>query len=348
MSTDNITLKRLQDRPEGGPLASLKDRAYGFSSFNYPIDIENLSHALLFNINVHENSKDFGKGGLVTNFGGPKPGSREIYSNETPRYTQLEKNRHTLRIGLTRNTKRIARAISLYVPETVVFDGQQQYETPELMKEYGLLGAAGLSAVSGAGPGTTLGLGALAAAGAGVAVARMGGARAAQMLARMTGIGDIINDLNKKGTEAARVGASLFGYALNPVIEVLYKSPKLRTFRFDFVFSPRSKDEADKVWEIILEFRRHSAPEVLEYTGGTIFIAPSDFDITFMRKTTTGFVENTNIPRIGSCVLTDVLVDYASSGQYATFHDGMPIQIRMTLSFMELNLVMREDIDRGY
>ena len=49
-----------------------------------------------------------------------------------------------------------------------------------------------------------------------------------------------------------------------------------------------------------------------------------------------------------SCVLTDVQVDYAPSGGYVTFEDGMPVQIRMRLVFMELHVITREMIDKGY
>ena len=140
----------------------------------------------------------------------------------------------------------------------------------------------------------------------------------------------------------------------------------LRTYNFEFVFSPRSQREADMVWQIIYEFRRHSAPEFAKSVslnltnnpansfgstgelGGLILIPPSEFDITFLRKTPSGFIENTNIPRMSTCVLSQVQVDYASSGSFVTFEDGMPVQTRMALSFIELNIITREAIDKGY
>jgi len=108
------------------------------------------------------------------------------------------------------------------------------------------------------------------------------------------------------------------------------------------------------VWKIINEFRRHSSPEYLPDTYGTILTPPSEFQITFLRKTLSasgsggGFIENTNLPRITSCVLSDVQVDYAPTGGYVTFEDGMPVQIRMRLVFIELHMITREMIDKGY
>jgi hypothetical protein len=328
---------RLSPRAGGAPLATLQGSKYGFSSFNYPTDIETLSHALLFNINVHQDSKDLSQP-IETAPGEPSAGStrgREIIAQgQAPRYKSTKANQL---LGLTRRTTRVARAISLYVPETVVYDAKQQYETPSLIDKFGLGGTAAATGVSAAQ--STIGTlrAGLGAAGAAVALTALLGPRAL----------GVLSSIDRQATSVAKTGAQIMGFALNPIIEVLYVSPTLRTFNFDFMFSPRDEQEANVVWDIINEFRRHSAPEqILE---GLVFIPPSDFDISFLRKTNDGsFVENTNIPRINSCVLENVQVDYAASGQWSTFYDGMPVQTRMRLSFKELDIITREKIDKGY
>lgn len=326
-------------RQEGAPLASLQGSQYGFSSINYPIDIENISHTILFNINVQESSKDLS--GISVAAGEPPTAAREMRTStsETPRYQQTKANQ---KLGLTRRTRRVARAISLYVPETVVFDSKQQYESPSLLDKLGLGGAAAatLASKSQENFGTLATLAGLGAAGL-VAGALVG-------VGPLTAGLRAIDAAQREATSLAKTGAQILGFALNPIIEVMYQSPQLRTFNFDFVFAPRSSEEADKVWEIIHEFRRHSAPEFLDGIGGVILVPPSDFDITFMRKGENGFVENTNMPRITSCVCEDVQVDYGAAGQFATYVDGMPVQIRMRLSFKELDIITREKIDKGY
>ena len=243
--------------------------------------------------------------------------------------------------------KRVKRAISLYVPETLVFDSRQTYESPSLVDKLGISGAVaatgasnlqvelgnlGLGAAGAAAAAALGGLSVLAGGTAGAAAAALGA----------------FNKIDRGFlTPIVKTTAQLMGYAINPVIEVLYSSPQLRKFNFDFVFAPRDTKEADLVWSIIYEFRRHSAPEL--FAAGLLFVPPSEFEITLLRKTSNGsFVENTNIPRMTTCVLEDVQVDYASAGTFATFEDGMPIQIRMRLSFMELNIITREAIDKGY
>lgn len=336
-------LKRLQNRPEGAPapLRALSGNKFQFAQHTYPLSIDQLSHCILFNINVHSTSRDLSGGSSGTGRRESTPRtSRETRStSEVPRYNQNARYQSGYP-GLTKKTVRTERAIALHVPDTVVFDGAQKYETTSLLDKFGLFGMEAINFASA----HPMAAGALAVGGgiaAGVAAARFG-SRAVGNAVGAAG------RVNKAVTDAAKTGAQIFGYAMNPVIEVLYQHPELRKFRFDFVFSPRSDKEADSVWEIIYEFRRHSSPEFLDNSGGLILVPPSDFDISFMRKSSTGFIENTNIPRISTCALQDVMVDYASSGQYATFTDGMPIQIRMTLSFLELGIITREDIDKGY
>lgn len=337
---------RLQPRKDGGPLQSLTERQYGFSSINYPKNIETISHCMLFNVNVHDQSKDLSS----------TPGARETIksrentSNEVPRHKQSD----TAKFGLTRRTTRVKRAISLYVPETVVFDGRQNYDTPSLYQFGGAIGAAAATGASSLTSDMSVGgilgmLGMGGAVAAGLAVGtRTGGAMLDLARARDGRTLGNLSGISNQTVNVAKIGAQITGFALNPLIEVLYNSPQLRTFNFDFIFAPNSKDESDVVWQIIYEFRRHSSPEFVNYSGGLIFIPPSDFDITFMRRTENGFVENTNMPRISSCVLEDVQVDYAASGQFNTFVDGMPIQTRMRLQFKELDIITREKIDVGY
>jgi len=321
------------------PITELQTNQFAFASLTYPEDMNNLSHAMLFNINVQRTSTDF-SGGRETadqTFTGAVGNAFGLGTTRAQRAAPPGSP------GLTRRTRRALRAISMYVPETVVFEDRQQYDTPSLTQT---LGAGGTGLATGASsllgrredPGAFLvGAGGIAAVGA-----------VAAGILRLATAG-AISTADRALTNAARTGAQLGGYALNPVIEVLYNSPTLRSFNFDFIFTPKSSSEADMVWSIIYEFRRHSAPEYTNFLEGLFFLPPSDFDISFLRRDSSGsFVENTNIPRISSCVLKSVQVDYAASGQFTTFVDGMPIQIRMRLEFQELNILTRDRIDKGY
>lgn len=340
-------------RTGAAPLASLAQNPYKFSSHNYPIDIENLSHAMLFNINVDETSSDFR--------GDAQNPARE------QRDTRVTESRRDRLLGntpkLTKRFRRIKRAISLYMPDTIVFDSRQNYEAPSLLEKLGISGTAIATNATALVENSNILEDPLSRYLAGAAGGALGSGAISTLLGGTAGsLGAAIRGLNRidRGvvTPTLRTAAQLAGYALNPVIEVLYSSPLLRAFSFDFVFAPRSKKEADEVWKIIFEFRRHSMPEFAK-TGlgidGYIMLPPSQFEITFLRKGSSkdpnasgGFVENTNIPRITTCVLTDVQVDYSPLGGFVSFEDGMPIQISMRLVFLETNMITREMVDRGY
>lgn len=143
-------------------------------------------------------------------------------------------------------------------------------------------------------------------------------------------------------------------YAVNPQIEVTYHGTDLRSFQFDFIFSPRSEKEAEQVHKIIETFKFHAAPEILSGTSGRFLLAPSAFDITFYYN---GH-ENPNIPKISTCICDSVQVDYAPNGSFSAYESGtdsiprigktgMPVSIRLQLGFKEMTLITKELI-RSY
>jgi hypothetical protein len=157
----------------------------------------------------------------------------------------------------------------------------------------------------------------------------------------------LINALgNKLGNFGRAVTAAGQGIVTNPMIEVLYTSPGLRSFRFDFMFYPESQKEALAVQKIIQLFQFHQAPEIAPGTGGYFLVPPSEFDIEFYYNGT----ENVNLPAISTCVLTSVDVDYAPNGWSAyeipgeearMGGSGMPVATKLSLEFKETSIVTK-------
>jgi hypothetical protein len=132
--------------------------------------------------------------------------------------------------------------------------------------------------------------------------------------------------------------------ALNPQVELLFKNIQNREFLFDFKFAPRNAKEAEAIREIIKKFRFFAAPEIPSNGRGRYFIPPSEFDIEFM----VGPYRNTNLPRLSTCVLQGIDVNYGSAGQWTAFKDGMPVEISMQLRFKEVEIMHKKLIDEGY
>jgi hypothetical protein len=161
---------------------------------------------------------------------------------------------------------------------------------------------------------------------------------------------DIMNELGAIGSNMAlRNGpfagalSSATGQAANPKKEQVFKGINFRDFTFDYQFFPRNQAEARNVQSIIHQFKYHMHPEFKEGTT-FLYLYPSEFDIQYFMNG----VENPNIHRHASCVLTDMNINYTPNGVYTTFPDGQPTQINVTLSFRELALVTKEKIGMNW
>ena len=321
-----------------GPLDALDQDPFGVDTYTYPMNINTLAHAMLFNINVSDKST-YVSGTSSTNEALATSGTSQSRSQQlrNGQILGLEATLGGKKIGTQRKTKRIQKSVALYTPETIVFDQNQQYNTPELTPLVGDIASRVVGGAIGLMEGIASHFGGLGAI-TGMVIGGTAGA----------GVGALTNPTG----EVATIGQIATGYAINPVIEVLYGHPELRQFQFDFNFAPESRVEATNIFNIIQTFRMFSAPEFVgtgKGISGAFFIPPAEWDITFLRQDTTGsFIQNTNIPTISTCVLTTINVNYTPDGQWITLVDGFPAHIQMRLSFMEIDIMTADRIDAGF
>lgn len=131
------------------------------------------------------------------------------------------------------------------------------------------------------------------------------------------------------------------GTALNPFREQVFQNVSARSFQFDYKFLPRSELESKAVETIINEFKFHMHPELS--AGGLFYIYPSEFNIVYYFKDK----KNTHMHRISTCVLQNMQVDYGGQ-QFASFNNGAPSEINMRLQFVELEVLTKERIKKGF
>jgi hypothetical protein len=139
------------------------------------------------------------------------------------------------------------------------------------------------------------------------------------------------------------------GMVRNPMLELIYSQPRLRTFQFDFAFYPRDEKEALEVQKILERLRFHQAPEVKSGMNGYFLIPPSEFDIKFYYM---GKI-NPNLDPLTSCVLESIQINYAPSGfsAYESLNEtnpslgrtGMPTAIQLTLMFKETQIKTKDN-----
>ena len=236
-------------------------------------------------------------------------------------------------IDLTRKTRRAAATIGLYMPDTVqqtIVNDYDQVSMTQALGTAGLVLQAGGSLTQGAFDAAKSGDLTFGQTPGSAGLSELQGA-----LAEKTGI------FGQGITDALLFSA---GYAQNPQVELLFRTIQNREFLFDFKFAPRNKAEADEVIKIIQTFRFFAAPEIPSNGNGRYFIPPSEFDIQFM----VGSERNTKLPKISTCVLQGIDVNYGSAGQWTAFQDGMPVEIAMQLRFKEVEIMHKELIRNGF
>jgi hypothetical protein len=129
------------------------------------------------------------------------------------------------------------------------------------------------------------------------------------------------------------------GRAVNPQMEVLYNSPRLRSFIFDFRLVPRNQKEAIRIKDIVNKLKYFSAPQIQAETSGRYYTPPARFLLEFHHRGDA----NPYLFRTKFCVLESISLDYAPNG-YASHYDGAPVETRMQLTFKETTMISRDDI----
>ncbi len=225
--------------------------------------------------------------------------------------------------SLKRNVEQLQYALALPMPENLASQYSHNYEELSLTQSLGNLGIIGQALA--AKKGNLLGGGGLDPY-----IMEAG----SNILGALPGV----TNLNK----GLFFGTT--GLAINPQLEMLYSNPQLRQFQFDFVLTAKNSLDSAMIKTIINQLKYYSHPEVPQGTTGRYYIPPSQFEIEFY-----SYARDTNIFlfKTKKCVLRDLTVDYTSPGTFASFSDGSPVQVRLSLQFQEVSILTRADIASG-
>lgn len=346
MAVDFTTVLGTEIAKGIGPLSKLNGSGFERTTLRYPIDLgaADRGHYVVFYARVQKgtqypynpgNQSEVQVGTTVTptNYGSLGYPTNGIFSNptstlggtgvSTPPMNTISKK------GLPTRTILTTDAIALYMPDTILFQHEQSYDVLSPGTEFlGQLIAAGKSAHDEYKAG---GEGALARSAMKNAVL-VGGSKLGQM----------------GGSTGQLAFTAVTGTVVNPILEMIYRSPNFRSFQFDFMFYPRSQQEAAEVQNILERLKYHQSPEILKGAEGFL-IPPSEFDIVFYYNGS----QNPNIPPIATAVLTDININYAPNG-WSSYEipgqsspslggSGMPVAIQLTLQFRETTYLTKDD-----
>lgn len=299
---------------------TLNQSQYDFRYRTFPADLGNsyVGHYMVININVPVSATGSGSQ------------QRSMYGGSKTRFTQTVLDEYskvdTLRFGNAENvgdglareafsvpryTRRIAESIAIFMPTPVLYTTTNDYAEISLT-------ALGSSIVAGA------------AGFAGGAVNE--------------GTGRALSSLVSGFTGAATSLGGLMGYPINPRVEVIFSRTTLRQFVFEFLLAPRNQVESENMKSIIDTLRFYSVPELDQNTAGFTYVPPAEFDFTFFDRGN----ENLKIPRINTCVVDRIDVDYTPTGVYSTFSNGYPVLARLSLGVREIEPLHKRRVLQGF
>ena len=232
------------------------------------------------------------------------------------------------------------RNIKLYLPIAFQQNDSFNIATPEL----GQVGAAAAAAASSGKGMLSAGVSAISA-GANSIIDLVSG-RLAGDAARL-GAAKLASKVPIFGTELGQAAEIAGAVTVNPNIRSAFRGVGLREFSFTFKFIARSQEEANMVESIIRTFRERAYPESIELggiSGGYRY--PNMFEIV-VRHETHGGKSRVVGNKMKHCFLRSIATSYNSSSM--AFHaDGQPVEIDLSLNFVEEVTLTRADIKEGF
>jgi hypothetical protein len=153
--------------------------------------------------------------------------------------------------------------------------------------------------------------------------------------------GAAINALGGNVTPQSLI-ARTTGQILNNNLELLFQGVNLRTFPYSITFTPRTPKESDVVKKIIRALKMSMSAKAGEFNQnaqGLFVKSPDLFQLQYLRDGKDHpFLNNFKL-----CALTGMNINYTNAGTYASYSDGTPVNIRMDVTFKEINPIYAED-----
>ena len=146
------------------------------------------------------------------------------------------------------------------------------------------------------------------------------------------------------------VGANILGrtagVTLNPNLELLFKGPNLRTFNFNFRFTPRSAKESEEIKQIIRVFKKNMA--VQRSTSNLFLLTPRVFTVEYIynAKGENAGAIHPYLNVFKPMAMTNLNVNYTPDGTYMTYNEtGSLTSYDLQMSFGELEPIYADEFE---
>lgn len=134
------------------------------------------------------------------------------------------------------------------------------------------------------------------------------------------------------------------GIIPNPNMELLFRSPELRTFGFAYRLTARSRAEGEEIRRIIRFFKQGMSPKRQSGKNNYFLKTPNMFRIKFRTiKDKNGSDRNKGMPKFKTCALKGFTTDYSPDQMWSAYEDGQPVSVNIMMEFGELSPIYAND-----
>ena len=133
-----------------------------------------------------------------------------------------------------------------------------------------------------------------------------------------------------------RAFSAQMGLALNPFNAVTFENVNFKQHQFQWKFMPSSPFEST----ILLQLKRLISTYALPAKSDLTFEFPYTANIEFYPK-------NSYLYRLKRCFLQSYVFDYAPSQIPAFFRDGAPVEVALSMNFIEIEIWTSNDYGRA-
>ena len=133
------------------------------------------------------------------------------------------------------------------------------------------------------------------------------------------------------------------GRIVNPFTTAIFQGVKLRTFSFEWNLSPSSRNESEKIEQIIKMLRTKALPKVKTTNGNAFMEFPEEVEFTFL-----GMQNDTFSFPTAPCVVTSFNVDRTPTGNPVFFAGtGAPAFFNISINLLEVRPLVVQDVANG-
>jgi len=134
-----------------------------------------------------------------------------------------------------------------------------------------------------------------------------------------------------------------FGVIPNSNLELLFNSPALRTFEFNWRMSARNEREALQIKRIIRFFKQGMAAKTVNSSAGGRTLYLGSPNVFRMQYRTAGGKIIQGVNRIKPVAVVGTAVNYTPDGQWSAYDEGQPVSCTMSINMSELEPVYASD-----